>query len=91
MGRGSGGADPREPRPGPPDERRGRRQRLRKTSASARGRTDCSHQERVGHVVSADTKGAHPAIVDISVMALGVTENPDIERTIRTEGVAFRW
>jgi hypothetical protein len=24
-------------------------------------------------------------------MALGMTENPDIERVIRTEGVAFRW
>jgi hypothetical protein len=24
-------------------------------------------------------------------MALGVIENPDVERTIRTEDVAFRW
>jgi hypothetical protein len=35
--------------------------------------------------------GVETAAVDISVTVLGMTENLDIERTFRTEGVAFRW
>jgi hypothetical protein len=34
--------------------------------------------------------GVETAVVNISVIARMI-ENPDVERTIRTEGVAFRW